>query len=99
MEVSRLMDELGQDVFDVLSRKGDKWGITQDTIATSVSKKLQDAVLALDEKMKDVDKDLYEKACQNTRIQTMWAFQNQLSALPTAIPKPPSKGGSRNGRR
>ena len=81
MEVSRLMDELGQDVFDVLSRKGDKWGITQDTIATSVSKKLQDAVLALDEKMKGVDEDLYEKACQNTRIQTMWAFQNQLFGI------------------
>ena len=47
MEVSRLMDELGQDVFDVLSRKGDKWGITQDTLAASVSQKLQDAVLAL----------------------------------------------------
>ena len=81
MEVSRLMDELGQDVFDVLSRKGDKWGITQDTIATSVSKKLQDAVLALDEKMKGVDEDLYGKACQNTRIQTMWAFQNQLFGI------------------
>lgn len=75
------MDELGQDVFDVLSRKGDKWGITQDTLAASVSQKLQDAVLALDEKMKGVDKDLYEKACQNTRIQTMWAFQNQLFGI------------------
>ena len=72
-------------------------GITQDTIATSVSKKLQDAVLALDEKMKGVDEDLYEKACQNTRIQTMWAFQNQLFGIATAIPKPPSKAGSRMG--
>lgn len=34
MEVSRLMDELGQDVFDILSRKGDKWSVTQDTLAT-----------------------------------------------------------------
>lgn len=81
MEVSRLMDELGQDVFDVLSRKGDKWGITRDTIATSVSRKLQDAVLALDEKMKGVDEDLYEKARQNTRLQVMWAFQNQLFGI------------------
>lgn len=81
MEVSRLMDELGQDVLDVLSRKGDKWGITQDTLAVSVSKKLQDAVLALDEKIKGVDKDLYEKACQNTRIQAMRTFQNQLFGI------------------
>ena len=42
---------------------------------------MQDAVLALDEKMKGVDEDLYEKACQNTRIQTMWAFQNQLFGI------------------
>ena len=31
--------------------------------------------------MKGVDEDLYEKACQNTRIQTMWAFQNQLFGI------------------
>lgn len=53
MEVSELMDELGKDVFDVLSRQGDKWNITRDTVASSVSRKLQDQVLALDEKMQE----------------------------------------------
>lgn len=47
------MDELGKDVFDVLSRQGDKWNITRDTVASSVSRKLQDQVLALDEKMQE----------------------------------------------
>lgn len=81
MEVSELMDELGKDVFDVLSRQGDKWNITRDTVASSVSRKLQDQVLALDEKMQGVDKDLYEKARQNARMQVMWAFQNQLFGI------------------
>ncbi len=78
MEISTLLDQLNSDVWNLRARRGDRWNIAKDTVATSVIAKLKADALAMDEKMKGVDENLYKKAQQDVRMQLMLAFQNQL---------------------
>ena len=78
MEISTILDRLNRDVWNLRARRGDRWSIADDTVATSVIAKLKADALAMDEKMKGVDEDLYKKLKQDVRLQLMLAFQNQL---------------------
>ena len=40
--VSRLLNQLNADVWDLRARHGDRWQIAKDTVATSVAQKLKD---------------------------------------------------------
>lgn len=81
MEVSTLLDQLDNDVWDLLTRCGDRWNVTKDTVATSVLAKLKADALAMDSQMKGVNENLYKKAQQDVRMQLMLAFQNQLLSV------------------
>lgn len=78
--VAELLDGLYDDVFDIRTRQGDRWGIARDTVAASVRRKLTDYALSLDKEVGDVDKDLLLRARQDIRMQLLMAFQNQLLA-------------------
>ncbi len=78
MEISALLDQLDSDVWNLRAGRGDRWNIANDTVATSVIAKLKADALALDEKMKGVDENLYKKLQLDVRFQLMLAFQNQL---------------------
>lgn len=77
-EISTLLNRLDGDVWNLRARRGDRWNIAKDTVVTSVIAKLKADALDMDEKMKGVDEDLYQKAQQDIRMQLMLAFQNQL---------------------
>lgn len=81
MEISTLLDQLNNDVWNLRARRGDRWNIAKDTVAASVIAKLKADALAMDEKMKGVDENLYKKAQQDVRMQLMLAFQNQLFGI------------------
>lgn len=81
MEISTLLDQLNNDVWNLRARRGDRWNIAKDTVAASVLAKLKADALAMDEKMKGVDENLYKKAQQDVRMQLMLAFQNQLFGI------------------
>lgn len=76
--VSTLLDQLNNDVWDLRARRGDRWNISKDTVVSSVVSKLKSYEQDMDEKMKGVDDDLYNKARQDVRMQLMLAFQYQL---------------------
>ena len=78
--VSELLNQLSDDVFDIRSFQGDRWGIVRDTVAASVRRKLTDYALSLDKEVEGVDKELLVKARQDIRMQLLLAFQNQVLA-------------------
>ena len=78
MEIFALLDQLDSDVWNLRASRGDRWNIANDTVATSVIAKLKADALAMDEKMKGVDENLYKKLQQDVRIQLMLAFQDRL---------------------
>lgn len=75
--VSRLLNQLNEDVWNLRTRRGDRWQIAKDTVATSVAKKLKDDAAFLESQLAGLDKDLQEKARQDIRMQLLLAFQNQ----------------------
>lgn len=81
MEVCTLLDELNKDVWDLRARRGDRWDIAKDTVATSVVAKLKADALSMENEMKGVDEELYAKVQQDVRMQLMLAFQNQLFGI------------------
>ena len=66
-EISTLLNRLDGDVWNLRARRGDRWNIAKDTVVTSVIAKLKADALDMDEKMKGVDEDLYQKAQQDIR--------------------------------
>lgn len=75
--VSRLLNQLNADVWDLRARRGDRWQIAKDTVATSVAQKLKDDAASMESQLVGLDKDLQEKARQDIRMQLLLAFQNQ----------------------
>lgn len=78
--VSRLLNQLNADVWDLRARRGDRWQIAKDTVATSVAQKLKDDAASMESQLAGLDKDLQEKARQDIRMQLLLAFQNQTMA-------------------
>lgn len=75
--VSRLLNRLNAAVWDLRARRGDRWQIAKDTVATSVAQKLKDDAVSLESQLTGLDEDLQEKARQDIRMQLLLAFQNQ----------------------
>lgn len=75
--VSRLLNRLNAAVWDLRARRGDRWQIAKDTVATSVAQKLKDDAVSLESQLAGLDEDLQEKARQDIRMQLLLAFQNQ----------------------
>ncbi|CDE61356.1 antioxidant AhpC/TSA family [Parabacteroides sp. CAG:409] len=75
--VSRLLNQLDADVWDLRARRGDRWQIAKDTVATSVAQKLKDDAVSMESQLAGLDKDLQEKVRQDIRMQLLLAFQNQ----------------------
>ena len=80
VRVAELLDQLYEDVFAIRARRGDRWQIARDTVATSVCRKLTDYALSLDKEVEGVDEDLHAKVRQDIRMQLLLAFQNQVLA-------------------
>ena len=59
--VSRLLNQLNADVWDLRARRGDRWQIAKDTVATSVARKLKDDAVSMESQLAGLDKDLQEK--------------------------------------
>lgn len=91
MNVCILLDKLNKDVWDLRARRGDRWNIAKDTIATSVVAKLKADALAMEKEMKGVDDELYTKVQQDVRMQLMLAFQNQLFGMNWQCTEPTKK--------
>ena len=81
MEASSLIDKLNEDVWDSRARRGDRWNIAKDTVAASVVAKLKADELAMEEKMKGLDEELFVKLCQDVRMHLMTVFQARLFAV------------------
>lgn len=75
--LAQVLNQLNADVWDLRARKGDRWQITKDTVAASVSKKLEEYAELLDTQLTGLDEDLQSKARQDIRMQLLLAFQNQ----------------------
>ena len=67
--VSRLLNRLNAAVWDLRARRGDRWQIAKDTVATSVAQKLKDDAVSLESQLTGLDEDLQEKARQDIRMQ------------------------------
>ena len=74
VRVAELLDQLYEDVFAIRARRGDRWQIARDTVATSVRRKLTDYALSLDKEVEGVDEDLRAKVRQDIRMQLLLAF-------------------------
>lgn len=74
VRVAELLDQLYDDVFAIRARRGDRWQIARDTVATSVRRKLTDYALSLDKEVEGVDEDLRTKVRQDIRMQLLLAF-------------------------
>lgn len=74
VRVAELLDQLYEDVFAIRARRGDRWQIARDTVATSVRRKLTDYALSLDKEVEGVDEDLRTKVRQDIRMQLLLAF-------------------------
>lgn len=84
-----LLNDVASAVFDLRSRRGDKWNIAADTVAESVYGKLTEMAATLDRKIATANNELREKAAQSIRMQLLLAFQNQLmenTYRPTSSP-------------
>lgn len=80
VQLTQTLNQLDADVWDLRARKGDRWQIANDTVATSVSQKLKNYATSLEKQLEGVDKELQSKARQDIRMQLLLAFQNQTMA-------------------
>lgn len=81
MEISTLLNDLNVDVWDFRGRRSDRWNIAKDTVASSVVAKLKADAMAMEEKIKDADKNLFSKARQEIRMQMMLVFLKKLYSI------------------
>lgn len=77
IRLAQTLKQLDKDVWNLRARRGDRWQIAKDTIATSVSQKLKEYADSLDTQLDGLDEDLQAKARQDIRMQLLLAFQNQ----------------------
>lgn len=83
--VSRLLNRLNAAVWDLRARRGDRWQIAKDTVATSVAQKLKDDAVSLESQLTGLDEDLQEKARQDIRMQLLLAFRTRRWVLLSGI--------------
>ena len=81
MEISTLLNDLNVDVWDFRGKRSDRWNIAKDTVASSVVAKLKADAMAMEEKIKDADKNLFSKARQEIRMQMMLVFLKKLYSI------------------
>lgn len=80
IQLTQILNQLDADVWDLRARRGDRWLIAKDTVASSVSRKLKMYADSLYAQLSGLDEELYEKARQDIRMQLLLAFQNQTMA-------------------
>lgn len=76
-EVMKKLSELNNDVWQLRARKGDKWEIARDTVASSVYDKLTAYAQSFEKELAGVDEVFKNKARQDIRMQLLLAFENQ----------------------
>lgn len=76
-EVMQKLSELNENVWKLRARKGDKWEIANDTVASSVYDKLTAYAQSFDKELNGVDESFKSKARQDVRMQLLLAFENQ----------------------
>lgn len=80
-EIVQDLAQLQNDVFNLRARRGDVFQVAQDTVASSVYRKLTDYASGIEQKITGVDNVFGKKAIQDVRMQILLAFMNQYFGI------------------
>lgn len=80
-EIVQDLAQLQNYVFNLRARRGDVFQVAQDTVASSVYRKLTDYASGIEQKITGVDNVFGKKAIQDVRMQILLAFMNQYFGI------------------
>lgn len=80
-EIVQDLAQLQNDVFNLRARRGDVFQVAQDTVASSVYRKLTDYASGIEQKITGVDPIFGKRALQDVRMQILLAFMNQYFGI------------------
>lgn len=79
--VSRLLNRLNAAVWDLRARRGDRWQIAKDTVATSVAQKLKDDAVSLESQLTGWMKTYRKKPGKIYGCSCCWLFRTRRWVL------------------